>query len=126
MNKGGGEKEERKVYKPRPKTLIFCGNSRLPENVTAKHVFGYLSVEIEVDPVDFKIVDASCTLLPSLGEKVLVNALVGNEVEEGIKNAVNEIEERFFSTTKRAIIAAIEDAYKRYTDYLKEKGAESK
>lgn len=119
MNKSEKEIE---TYKPRPKTLIFCGNSRFPENVTVKHVFGYLSLELEVDPVDFKIVDASCTLLPSLGEKILINSLVGHKVEEGIKNAVTEIEERFFSTTKRAIIAAIEDAYKRYTDYLKEKG----
>lgn len=113
---------EKKEYTPRPKTLVFCGNSRLPENVTAKHVFGYLSVELEIDPVDFKIVDASCTLLPSLGEKILVNALIGYRIEEGVKNAVEEIENRFFSTTKRAIIAAIEDAHKRYTDYLREKG----
>ena len=121
------EKERQgKTYKLRPKTLIFCGNSRLPENVTAKHVFGFFSVELEVDPVDFKIIDASCTLLPSLGEKVLLNALVGHEIEEGIENAVNEIEGRFFSTTKRAIIAAIEDAYKRYEDYLKEAGVERK
>ena len=115
-------KSETEGYKPRPKTLIFCGISRLPENVTAKHVFGYLSVELEVDPVDLKIVDVSCTLLPALGEKILINALMGYEIEEGVKNAVNEIENRFFSTTKRAIIAAIEDAYKRYTDYIREKG----
>ena len=111
-------------YIPRPKTLVFCGNSKLPENVTAKHVFGYLSVELEVDPVDFKIVDVSCTLLPSLGEKILINALVGYKIEEGIKSAVEEIEKRFFSTTKRAIIAAIEDTHKRYTDYLREKEVE--
>lgn len=108
-------------YKLRPKTLIFCGNSKLPENVTAKHVFGCLSIEIEVDPVDFKIVDVSSTLLPTLGEKVLANALMGHEVEEGVKNAVDEIENRFFSTTKRAIIAAIEDVHKRYGDYVREK-----
>jgi 5-formyltetrahydrofolate cyclo-ligase len=45
-------KSETDRYEPRPKTLIFCGISRLPENVTAKHVFGYLSVELEIDPVD--------------------------------------------------------------------------
>lgn len=108
-------------YKPRPGTLIFCGNSKLPQNVTARHVFGYLSVELEVDPVGFKIVDVSCTLLPALGEKILVNALIGCNIEEGVKNAVEEIENRFFSTTKRAVIAAIEDVHKRYKDYLKEK-----
>ncbi len=115
-------KSEIERYKPRPKTLIFCGISKLPENVTAKYVFGYLSVELEVDPVNFKIVDVSCTLLPALGEKILMNALINYEIEEGVKNAVNEIENRFFSTTKRAIIAAIEDAYKKYTDYMREKG----
>ena len=111
-------------YKLRPRTLVFCGNSRLPENVTAKHVFGYVSVELEVDPVDLKIVDVSCALLPALGEKILMNALISHEIEEGVKNAVDEIKNRFFSTTKRAIIAAIEDAYKRYADYVKEKGIE--
>jgi len=116
------EKEGKERYTPRPKTLIFSGNARLPENVTAKHVFGYLSIELEVDPVNFKIADVSCTLLPSLGEKVLVNALMGCEIEEGIKNAVSEIESRFFSTTKRAIIAAVEDAHRRYVDYTKDKG----
>jgi len=117
-------KAEIERYKPRPKTLVFCGNSRLPENVTAKHVFGYLSIELEVDPVDLKIVDVSCVLLPTLGEKMLVNALTGYGIEEGVKNAVDEVENRFFSTTKRAIIAAIEDAYKRYTDYVREKEIE--
>jgi len=115
-------KAEVERYKLRPKTLVFCGNSRLPENVTAKHVFGYLSIELEIDSMDLKIVDVSCTLLPTLGEKILMNALMGHEIEEGVKNAVNEIENRFFSTTKRAIIAAIEDAYKRYVDYVREKG----
>jgi len=117
-------KAEVERYKLRPKTLIFCGNSRLPENVAAKHIFGYLSIELEVDPVDRKIIDVSCTLLPALGEKILMNALMSYEIEEGVKNAVNEIKNRFFSTTKRAIIAAIEDAYKRYADYVREKESE--
>ena len=115
------EKGKKEIYIQRPKTLIFSGNARLPENVTAKHVFGHLSIELEVDPVNFKIVDVSCTLLPSLGEKILANALMGCDIEEGIKNAVSEIESRFFSTTKRAIIAAVEDAHRRYIDYTKER-----
>ena len=122
MDKGEVEEKRESKYIARLKTLVFSGNARLPENVSVKHVFGCLSVELEVDPVDFKIVDASCTLLPSLGEKILINALIGCEIEEGIKTAINEIESRFFSTTKRAIIAAVEDAHRKYVDYIKEKG----
>lgn len=116
------EEENKNKYIHRPKTLIFCGTAKLPENVTAKHVFGHLSVELEIDPVDFKIVDVSCTLLPALGEKILCNSLIGYRIEEGIKNSIAEIEDRFFSSTKRAVIAAIEDVHKRYTDYIREEG----
>ena len=109
-------------YLPRPKTLVFCGNSKLPENVAEKHVFGHLAIEIEVDPVTFKILNVSSTLLPSLGKKIVTDALIGHEIKDGIKSAINEIENRFFSPTKKATIAAIEDAHKRYVEYIRDKG----
>ncbi len=115
------KKEEEAKYKLRPETIVIAGSARLPENITAKHVFGYFAIELEIDPADSKIVDISCTLLPFLGEKILSNALLGNKVEEGIENAVKQLERRFFSVTKRAIIAALEDAYKWYKKSLEEK-----
>ena len=65
----------------------------MPENITARHVFGFFGIELEIDPVDCKIVDVSCTMLPSLGEKIVYNALLGNEVEEGIKDAIEHLED---------------------------------
>lgn len=112
------KKTEDVKYKLRPETIVINGTARLPENITAKHVFGYFTIELEIDPVDSKIVDISCTLLPFLGEKILSNALLGNEVEEGIKNAIEQLERRFFGVTKRAIIAALEDAYRWYKKYI--------
>ena len=50
------DKEKKRGDVPRPKTLIFSGNATLPENTTAKHVFGHLSIEIEVDQANRKIV----------------------------------------------------------------------
>lgn len=93
----------------------------MPENVTVKHVFGFLAAEAKVNPTDMRIVDASCTLVSSLGEKLLTSSLVGCYIEEGIKNAVQGIGSRLYSTTKRAIIAALEDLYKRYLEYAKGK-----
>ena len=107
--------------KLRPDTIIVAGSARLPENITARHVFGYFAIELEIDPVDCKIIDVSCTMLPSLGEKIVYNALLGSEVKEGIKNATEQLEKRFFSVTKRAVIAALEDAYKWYKKSIEEK-----
>ena len=105
----------------RPETIIVAGSARLPEEVTAKHVFGCITIELEIDPFDSTIVDISCTLVPSLGGKILHNALVGNTVEEGIEKAIIQLEGRFFSVTRRAIIAALEDAYRWYKKSLEEK-----
>ena len=106
-------------YNSRPETIIIAGCARLPEGATAKHVFGCLTIELEVDPVDSVVVDFACTLVPHLSEKILHNALLGNEVEEGIKEAVTQLNKRFFNPTKRAIIAALEDAHRWYKKYLK-------
>ena len=93
----------------------------MPEEVTAKHVFGCITIELEIDLFDYTIVDISCTLVPSLGGKILHNALVGNKVEEGIEKAIIQLEGRFFSVTRRAVIAALEDAYRWYKKSLEEK-----
>ncbi len=93
----------------------------MPEEVTAKHVFGCITIELEIDPVDSTIVDVSCTLVPSLGGKILHNALVGSPVEGGIEKAIIQLDSRFFSVTRRAVIAALEDAYRWYKKSLVEK-----
>ena len=108
-------------YNLRPETIIVAGSARLPEGVTAKHVFGCITIELEIDPVDSTIVDFSCTLVPSLGGKILHNALVGSTVEEGIEKAITQLDRRFFNINRRAVIAALEDAYRWYKKYLKEK-----
>jgi len=108
-------------YSLRPETVVISGCARLPENVTAKHVFGCLTIELEVDPVDSTIIDVSCTLLPFLGDKILHNALLGNKFDDAIADTIAQLERRFFSVTKRAVIAALEDAYRWYKKSVKKK-----
>lgn len=119
MNENKATKDMK--YKLRPETVVVAGSARLPENITAKHVFGYVTIELEIDPVDDTIVDVSCTLLPFLGEKILHKALLGNKVDEAIKNAIIQLDERFSSVTKRAVIAALEDAYRWYKKFLEKR-----
>jgi len=113
-------------YNLRPETIIVAGSARLPEEVTAKHVFGCITIELEIDLVDYTIVDFSCTLVPSLGGKILHNALVGNKVEEGIEKAITQLDRRFFNVNRRAVIAAFEDAYRWYKKSLKKVAARNK
>jgi hypothetical protein len=127
--KGSGsifsKKTKSTKYNLRPETIIIVGSARLPEEVTAKHVFGYITIELEIDPVDSTIVDISCTLVPSLGKKILRNALLGNKIDEGIEEAIIQLDTRFFNVTRRAVIAALEDAYKWYKKSLEKTAAQN-
>lgn len=107
--------------KLRPETLIISGTSRLPENVTSQHVYGFFTIDVEIDPESETIVDFACTLVPKLVEKVLSDSMVGYPFEEGLKNAIDKLEKRFYGSTKRAIISGIEDAYKWYHQYQTER-----
>jgi len=114
------QEEEIQKYKLRPDTIILVGTPRLPEKIRIKDSAGYLAIYLEVDPVNSEIVDVSSTLIPSLGEKIIHYALLGCEIKEGVQSAIQQLERRFYSVTKRAMIAALEDAYKWYGKYLEE------
>lgn len=107
------------------KTLFFTGYSRFPEHTSSHHVFGILSLELEVNPETCQIVDASCTLLPSLGERFLMDTLIGKDMNSGLSSAIEEVESRYFSSEKKAIVAAIKDARRQFIEY-KDKGQKTR
>ncbi len=110
-----------------PPTIFFAGFSKLPANASVSYGTGVLMLEVEVDPYDMRIVDAACNCLPALGEKFLVGLLAGNRIDSGIEPAIKAIRTRYFSLTKRAMIAALEDLKKRYDEFcaLRGEGGES-
>ncbi len=99
--------------------IVLRGTSRLPKNVTDKHVFDFLTIEVEVEPADSRIVNLCCTMCLPFGEKILQKALIGYEVEEGIRNAIEQISTRFFSNTRKAVIAALRNLSIKYVEYLR-------
>jgi len=108
------KKANNRKYDLRPKTIIIAGSARLPKDVAVKNGSGCVTIELEVNLADKSIVDISCTLVPVLGEKILRNALLGNNIDEGIEEAIIQLDSRFFNATRKAVIAALEDAHRWY------------
>ena len=88
------QEEETQRYKLRPDTIILAGTARLPEKIRPKDSVGYLAIYLEIDPINSEIVDVSSTLIPSLGEKIIYNALLGHEIKNGVQYAIKQIETR--------------------------------
>ena len=95
-------------------TIVISGTARLPKELIGEGSVSHLWVELELTAGDSEIIDFSCTMVSRLGKKILRNALLGHEEEEGIENAINEVEKRFYSVIKRAIIAALKDTRLSY------------
>ncbi|MDA2917703.1 DUF3870 domain-containing protein, partial [Nitrospinae bacterium AH_259_B05_G02_I21] len=58
-----------------------------------------------------------CTIVPSLGERFILDMLIGYDLEDGIEPIVREIRSRYFNVAQKAIISAIEEAYKKYLEF---------
>ncbi len=110
-------------YNLRPETIVIAGSARLPQSITGKNFSSYIAIEFEIEPSNSKVVDIYCTLLPFVEKEILYQACLGNKIETGIEKAIEQLDKRFFGTTKRPIIKALEDAYRCYKKSLKKVAA---
>lgn len=103
------------------KTVVISGYENFTIDTAAQSGLDYFCIDLELDPVDFEIVDFACTEIGSFGEKILRDTLMGYKAEEGIKNAIDQVEKTLFCSFKSVFVAALEDANRRYKE-MKEDG----
>ncbi len=98
-------------------TLLFVGYARLPENIVSGHGSDLLTLELEVDPSTDLIVNASCSCIPALGQKLILNVLIDYDLKQTLSGPEDEIRSRFFGYAQKAVIAALGKAYEGYLRY---------
>ncbi len=103
-------------------TFLFVGYARLPENIVSGSGTDVLSLELEVDLTTDLIVNASCSPIPRLGQKFILDLLIGYDLKQTLSGPKDEIQRRFRGPVKRAVVAAMEKAYE---SYLKERNGKS-
>ncbi len=113
-DRGAPAKPEEDGQVLRTQTKIFSGSARLPEEAAGTHASNRLTIGIEINPVDSTIIDISCTGISSLEEKILRSALLGKRVEQAIEDAQLQVSQRFLTLTKKALITALQDVYRRF------------
>ena len=107
-------KEDAHVSGTGLETKIFSGSARLPEEAVESRASSRLTIEIEINPVDSTIIDISCSGISSLEEKIVRSTLLGKRVEQAIEDAELQVSQRFVTVTKKALIAALQDVYRRF------------
>ena len=103
------------------RTVVISGYENFTIDIAAQYGLDYFCIDLELDPVDFEIVDFACTEIGRFGERILRDTLLGYKAEEGIKNAIDQVAKTLFCSFKGGIVAALEDANRRYKK-IKEDG----
>lgn len=99
------------------RTLLFTGHARLPGNIVSGTGADVLSLELEVDSSTDLVINASCTYLPALGTKLILDVLIGYDLKHTLSDLEGEIRCRFFGAAQKAVIAALGKAYEGYLRY---------
>ena len=97
--------------------IICTGYSRLPDGMTAKNLYGVMGVGFEVDPKTDCIVNASSTFVTNMCTDFIKSIFTGHDLKEGIEGPIEKFERRYFGLGKKAIVAAMRDAYNQYSIY---------
>ena len=102
-------------------TLVFVGYARLPAGIpgAANSVIG---LEIEVRAESDEVVGAFCSLGSPLVNHLLRRILIGHRLSEGVAKPGQQILRRYFGSDRRALITALENAYKAYLKYTHARG----
>jgi len=105
------------VAKQKGGTLFFVGHARLPDNIASGHEGAVLSLELEVEPDTDVVVNVSCTGIPLLGEKLIIDVLIDYDLKQTLDSPKDEIRRRYFGPAQKPMIASLEKAYERYLQY---------
>ncbi|MBY0597763.1 DUF3870 domain-containing protein [Bacillus bingmayongensis] len=99
-------------------TFFMAGHSRLPKGIAVRSVYETLTITIEADHKYHVIIEASCTLATEHGRDFISQILRGHSLRDGIEEIIQEISYHYQGKAQNAIISALKDLYRQYTNYV--------
>ena len=95
-------------------TAIFTGHARLPQSLGHRFGSTMVSVEIEVDLADARIIDVSCFPISELAERLVKSVLIGRLITTDMDAAAAELQRRYIGAAQRALATAVTSARDTY------------
>ncbi|MGM0852740.1 MAG: DUF3870 domain-containing protein [Bacillota bacterium] len=102
------------------KTIFIAGHARLPQGMAAKNVYETLTITAEVDVKYGVVLKASCTLATEHGREFIGRILRGTSLNDGVADALNEIQTHYRGKATNALIAALKDLDLHYHQLMSE------
>ncbi|EHL79026.1 hypothetical protein HMPREF1015_02297 [Bacillus smithii 7_3_47FAA] len=93
-------------------TIYIIGDAKAPLNNPITKHFNQYFIGLVVDRTSGKIVDVECSATIQLTVQFLKSIFVGKNIEDPV--LIQEISQRYFGSSQKALIVAFQDAQKKY------------
>ncbi|MBU5676244.1 DUF3870 domain-containing protein [Alkaliphilus sp. MSJ-5] len=99
-------------------TVYIVGNARTTNDNAITQNFNSFFIGFVVDRTTGKIVDVSCSATISTTEKFIASLFLGKTLKYFDENLEEEIKDRYFGSSQKAIIVAYKDGIKKYNEAI--------
>ncbi|MBZ4688705.1 MAG: hypothetical protein PWQ96_1981 [Clostridia bacterium] len=97
--------------------LFVSGYARLPKGITAAELYRVVAIGLIVNKKTGEILDADCSLVTRSGETFVNELLRGCNLND-IDNVTEKLQSNYLGYAKKALIAALKVASKKYKNYV--------
>jgi len=98
-------------------TVIFVGHAPLPQSLAPRDASPVVSLELEVNIANGRILGLAAKAVPELGSKLLASLLVGHNINDGPLPVMEEIRRRYICPSQKAVCTAVANAFEAYHRY---------
>ena len=104
-------------------TLFFSAQTKPAAGLTVERLYGVLTIAMEIDPEDSRIIAAECTFSTAVANNFFSRLLVQKNLLTDFEHILESIEKRYKGEVRKALIVGIKKIYRDYTAWL---GAQSR
>lgn len=94
-------------------TIYVIGESKTSSNNAIMQQFNGFFIALIIDRYSHKIVDSECSSTISMTSAFIRSLLVGKSILD-IETVLEEIENRYFGSSQKAVMVAYKNAYIKY------------
>ncbi|MCK5690046.1 DUF3870 domain-containing protein [Myxococcota bacterium] len=99
-------------------TVVFVGQAASDGKLAKNYRDAApISLSIEVDVADERVVDVSCVSLQRIEETFLRGCLIGRALPDAITYTIGALRERMFSPSRGSCEQALLDVFARYEEF---------
>lgn len=95
-------------------TLFFSAQTKPAAGLTVEKLYGVLTIAMEIDPKDSRILAAECTFSTGVAKNFFSNLLENKNLLHDIENILESVDRRYKGEVRKALIAGIKKIYRNY------------